>query len=199
MKKIFILITIIFSCICYQANEIDTIDMVKLEGFLSKLYIEIKCPTNPNLKKDRNFEGATCIHSLTYDYENSERILFSYTTYIKNNKYLVGFERMDKDDREASLFKVLAHLGSYTGVTPMFKGTDIYAGKIQTTPMTHAYNNAILKKNRVIHDYVKDHAVVGVRVMVGDVSMHVAYLDSKRKMHYKEGNRVSVLDFKKND
>lgn len=195
MRQIIIVILLFtsLSCAGVEKKQPD-IDLEKLEDFLSRLYTELKCPSYP-LSKDLNLE--ICIHILSYNLDK-ELVLFAFTAYPKNNRFLQGFDKMSAEERKESFFLLLQAISRYTGVLPVREGPtkdqSLYIGKIQHTYMTHVYDKEVLRKNRVIHDFVRDNAVVGIRVIDGDMR-YIAFLDLNRDMHYKEGDGVSILDF----
>lgn len=194
MKKIAALFLLVISlgCVGSEKKQPD-IDLVKVESFLSRLYTELKCPSYPVFggKSSKDSDAFACIHSLTYNLDKG-RILFAFTANSKSHKQFEGFLKMTEKEREETLLKALRSLALYTGVLPV--RDSIYVGKIQRTPMTHVYNDEILDSNRVIHDFVRDNAVVGIRIIDGDM-LYVAFLDLNHDMHYKEGINASILDF----
>ncbi|WP_417446316.1 hypothetical protein [Kangiella sp.] len=194
MRQIIIVILLLISSVCFGTEKKQPdIDLEKVESFLSRLYSELKCPSYPvfggNGGKGSN--AFACIYSLTYNLEK-EGILFAFTANSKNHKQFEGFLDMSRKEREETLLHALGSLAMYTGALPVREG--LYVGKIQRTPMTHVYNDEILDANIKIHDFVRDNAVVGIRVIDGDMR-YVAFLDLNHDMHYKEGIHASVLDF----
>lgn len=199
MRQIIIVILLLISSACLGTEKKQPdIDLQKLESFLSRLYSELKCPSYPVFggNNGKGSNAFACIYSLTYNLDKG-RILFSFTA-NSSHKHFDGFVDMSRKKREESLLHALKSLALYTGVLPVREGkTDaqsLYVGKIQRTPMTHVYNDEILDANIKIHDFVRDNAVVGIRVIDGDMR-YVAFLDLNHDMHYKEGIHSSVLDF----
>lgn len=195
MRQIIIVILLLISSVCFGTEKKQPdIDLEKVESFLSRIYFELKCPGHL-MQNDLKLE--VCLYSLTYDLD-ADRILFAFTAYQENNRFLKSFNNMDEHVRQKSLFELLEVMSKYVGVLPVNKGVDksneLYSGAIQRTPMTHVYDSESIKKNRIIHDFVRDNAVVGIRVIDGDMR-YVAFLDLNHDMHYKEGIDASVLDF----
>lgn len=192
MKYLLIMILLLFSSCVDGKNNVD---INKLDVFLSKLYSEVKCPDYP-LKLKQKLE--ICLHSLTYDLDDG-RVFFAFTAYPNNNQFLLDFYKKSKEEREESMKALLRSTGQYLGVLPLNKPSKnvqaFYSGKVQRTPLSHVYNKEIIKENRIIHDFVRDNAVVGIRVVNSDVQ-YVSFLDLNGNIHYKEGVEVSILDFK---
>lgn len=198
MKYLLIITIFLFSSQVDGSNKIEgKIDINKLDLFLAKLYAEVKCPDYP-LKPQQELE--ICLHSLTYELDDG-RIFFAFTAYPNHNRFLLDFYKKSKEEREGSMKELLHSIGRYLGVLPLnapSKQTQpFYSGKVQRTPLSHAYNKEILEESRVIHDFVRDNAVVGIRVVDGEIQ-YVSFLDLNRELHYKEGDGISILDFKAN-
>lgn len=195
MRQVIIAILLFISstCLAVEKKQPD-IDMQKVENFLSRVYFELKCPSYP-MQNGYNLE--VCLHSLTFDLDDG-RILFAFTAYKKNNRLLKNFDDMQRSERQKSLLGLLETMALFTGVLPVNRGVkkeqEVYVGAIQKTPMTHVYNNESIRKNRIIHDFIKDNSVIGIRVLE-DRMQYVAFLDLNRDMHYKEGDGVSILGF----